>query len=196
MPQADSNTPNSRAKARILQDPIIGKILRSAKLVELNTKLVTELNNYFITTRDLAHPGHFKFGVNTKFAAPRNDLSNVATAMARIQAYRDRVCEIQLQLLDIKQKLDSWIKLGKIHVYDQYGFEVKSRGANAQQEYFIDSLFWPLINRRDVANNQLEQVDAVLANLDKAHYNYKHIGDIGLKLVDRLEGGRTVTHGA
>jgi hypothetical protein len=196
MPQADSNTPNSRAKARILQDPVIIKILRAAQIVELNKKLTAELNQYFITTRDLAHPGHYKFGVNTKFAAPRGDLSNVATAMARIQAYRDRVCEIQLELLEIKRKLDSWIKLGKIHVYDQYGFEVKSRGANAQQEYFIDSIFWPLINRRDIANSQLEQVDAVLANLDKSHYNYKHIGDIGLKLVDRLEGGRTVVHGA
>jgi hypothetical protein len=196
MPIADRETPNSRAKARILNDPIIMRIIDAGKTVIPNNKLDKDLIQYFITSRDLAHPGHYNYGVNTRFAAPRQDLSNVATAMAKIQAFRDRVCEIQLQLIGMKARLDKWIKLGKIHVYDQYGVEVKSRGANAQQEYFIDSLFLSLINKVDLIDSQLSQVNSILANLDKAHYNYKHIGDIGLKLVDRLEGGRTVTHGA
>lgn len=197
MPVADRETPSNRARARIQNDEIILKVLKACKIIEIQKNLVDELNGYFMTSRDLAHPGHYKYGVNTKFRNPREDLTSVAGAMGKIQAFRDRVCEIQISCLDKKQKLDSWIRIGRNHIYDMYGFELKSRGSEAAQSNFIISILSPLYSRLDVLVAQLKQVDAILENLDKAHFNYKFVGEIGLKLVDRLEGGRTVTsHGA
>jgi hypothetical protein len=188
-------TPSSPSKlvARLQQDPVIAKILLSANGCIVDPKLTRDLTNYFITSRDLANPGHYSYGVSPSFRNPPQDLRNCLTAVLKIQAFRDRVCEIQVNLLETKRRLDSAFSLGNRHIYEMWPLEVKARGTDTVQKAFIQSVLHAVYKRKELVVKQLEQVYAVLDNLDKAHFSYKAVAEIGIKLIDRLEGGRNVT---
>jgi len=190
----NSNAPTSTQKyvARIQQDIVIQNIFKRIASVQINKKMSNELMSYFITSRDLASPGHYDYGVNVKFINPGNDIRNCLGAMMKIQGYRDRVCEIQVNLLEAKRILKSGLALGTRHVYEMYAVEVKSRGVGEYQKAFIATIFSPLQSRLNIVDTQLDQVEAILQNLDKAHFAYRSVAEIGSKLVDRMEGGRSV----
>jgi hypothetical protein len=120
-------------------------------------------------------------------------LTDVLTAIAKIQAFRDRVTEIQVYLMDCQIKLEKYIRLATMHLYERYPTEIKSRGAGEAQRYFIMSLIPGMHDKLETTKGSLKLVEAVLANLDKAHFAYKAIAEFGNKLIDRMEGGRTAT---
>ena len=194
----NTKTSTQRIVARIQQDPIVKQIFKSISLVSVNGKLTRELEQYYITTRSLATPGHYDYGVNVQFRNPPGDLRACLGAILRIQGYRDRVCEIQVSLLDARRRLRRAMDLGQRHIYEMYAFDIKARGTAEFQRSFIATVFTPVQaqERADLINAQLDQVNAILTNLDKAAWAYKEVADIGIKLIDRLEGGHSVARGA
>lgn len=57
-------------KQSILQHDLIKRTLAAGQQVVLHQRLLTELHDYFITSKDLAKPGVFNYGVSTQFRNP------------------------------------------------------------------------------------------------------------------------------
>lgn len=181
-------------RLRLQQDTLINRAVRTCMGLKLPTRLTEELATYFITAKDLARPGFYDYKVNTRFRNPHNDLIAICDASLRIQAYRDRVCEIQLEIVNIRGILQRSYKAAEEVIYEIYGAEMQSYGmrSEAAQKHFISKVLQPVTDRLLVSGNQLVQIEAILNNLDKAHFAYKAVGELAEKILSRSEGGNTV----
>lgn len=190
-PGAALTSATKSLRLRIQQDQLVRKAVMACIRIQLNPKLTAELLRYFITARDLARPGFYDYKVNTKFQNPRVDIISVIEASLRIQAYRDRVCELQLELINIKNILQRGYKAASNVIYELYGQEMAAAGlrAEATQKQFVTAVLSPINDRIINSDNQIKQIEATLENLDKAHYAYKAVGDLAEKVLSRSEGG-------
>lgn len=192
-----ANPAGEALRVKIQQDNDVRRIVSWTRGIKLNPRLTEELNGYHITAKNLAKPGNYEFGVSLRFQNPRQDLIDIITASLKIQAYRDRVCEIQLDLLRSKQNLTRFRKLGHDVIQEKFGSQLSILFKSFDsQKSFIDSVIAPITSRLAVVTGNLEQIDAVLQNLDKAHYTYKEVGQLAEKLFSRVEGGHQATRSA
>jgi hypothetical protein len=196
MPLADTSTKPMTAKSRIQSDEALQKIRIAGSKIKLYPNLTAEIQQYYASSRDMAMKTKFDHGFDIYFQNPRKSLTDVLTMMAKIQAYRDRVTEIQIYLVNGQMKLERYIRLTNAHMYEMYASEIKSRGASEQQKYFIMSLIPGMHDKIEIIKAHLKIVEAVLNNLDKAHFAYKGIAEFGSKLIDRMEGGHAVARSA
>lgn len=185
-------------KQSILQNDLIKRTLLAGQQVVLHQRLLVELHDYFITSKDLAKPGVFNYGVSTQFRNPVQDVCRLMDAVLRIQGYRDRVCEIQIELINSRNTLQRSYKAGESVILDMYFTNLQAHGlrTEAAQKAFIASILGPITERLIDAENQKALIEATLVNLDKAHYAYQAIGDWAVKLFSRSEGGYAATRPA
>jgi hypothetical protein len=174
---------------------LIRKTLVLTCSIQLNPKLTEELSRYIITARDLARPGHYDYKVNTQFLNPGKDIRAIMDAALRIQAYRDRVCEVQLELIGLKGKLQRLYRGGDDVIRERYGSDLTGLGIRAESAYqqFIGKVLEPMTLRIMIITEQLQQVEATLKNLDQAHYAYRDVGTLAEKILTRAEGGYGVS---
>lgn len=190
-----SSSASETLRKRIQADPLILKALRLTVSIKLNPKLTEELSRFCITARDLARPGHYEYRVNTQFLNPRKDVIAIAEASLRIQAYRDRVCEVQLELIGLKGKLQRLYRGGDDVIRERYGTEIAALGLRAESsvQQFVGKVLDPMNVRLMIIAEQLAQVEATLKNLDQSHYTYRDVGTLAEKILSRAEGGYGVT---
>jgi len=173
---------------RIRQHAEVARVLQIADMFVLNDKLAEELQRYKVTARDLTRLGHFTYGVDIKLMNPQRDVRSLIEASLKIQAYRDRVTEIQVELFGNKNKLLSAYQSGSDVINLVYNEYLRQRGGLEQQRAFVAMILDSIQDKIRQIDFQLKQIDATLDNLDKAHFTYKHVGELAEKILSRVEG--------
>lgn len=172
----------------IKEDPIIVNANAVASTVNVSEEVGERIVFYAIRTIELS-AGHFDFHVNFRFENPRRDLANAAEGVLSIQGYRDRLCQLEIELRQAKKRLDSAYDTGLAYLFEQYTNKMESFSRDAfMRGLFIGKVFKPLEDKRKDVKAYLEQIESALSNLDKAHYAYKAVVDVGRTILDRVEG--------
>lgn len=172
----------------ICADPFIRDSNRTATTIPLSDELEQRILYYAIRTLELSK-GQFDFKVNFRFENPRQDLANAAEGVLYIQGYRDRLCEIEIQLRQAKKQVDSAYDTGVAYLIEKYPQKMDTFNRDSfLRNLFINKVFKPLDEKRKDIKSLLEQVSSALDNLDKAHFAYKTVVDVGKTILDRVEG--------
>lgn len=178
-----------KARRRIQRDHRISTLLAVADDITISSELERELHTYYTTARELKVGTYSYMGVDPTFANPRKNVIAIAEAILKIQAYRDRVLDIQLILFDFSNKLQSAKRVAVELIHERYGDELKRRGPLTTQSVFIDSILEVLIEKREAVDSYLLRTDKILKNLDNSHFAYDKAGELGNSLILRAEGG-------
>jgi uncharacterized protein YpiB (UPF0302 family) len=174
--------------ATICADPIIQNANHTADTIPLSSELEQRILYYAIRTLELSK-GQFDFKVNFRFENPRQDLANAAEGVLYVQGYRDRLCEIEIQLRQARKQLDSAYDTGVAYLFERYPQKMDTFNRDSfLRNIFISKVFKPLDEKRKDIKSLLEQVASALDNLDKAHFAYKTVVDVGKTILDRVEG--------
>lgn len=184
----------SKARRRIQKDSRIGSLLAVADDITISPELERELHTYYTTARDLKLGTYSYMGVDPSFSNPRKNVVAIADAILKIQAYRDRVLDIQLVLFDFSNKLQSAKRLAVELIHERYGDELKQRGPLTTQSVFLDAILEALIAKREAVDSYLLRTDKILKNLDNSHFAYDKAGELSNSLILRAEGGSVARH--
>lgn len=191
-PQAQERekSPVTLLKRKISKNPKVEKLLALADSVTISPKLDAELEEYFITSRDVA-TGKFQHrGVNSSFNNPRKNMEAIAGVLLDIQAYRDRLVKIQCTLFTHENTLKSAARVCEAVIREIYYDRIKIAGSLDLQKVFVGSILEPLVEKQDYITSLLSRVKATLGNLDSAHFTYKEVDQLGQSVIMRAEGGR------
>lgn len=175
-------------ESTIAADPIIKAANDVASTVHVSDALEQQILYYSTRTLELSK-GQFDFGVNYRFESPRSDLSKAAEGVLSVQGHRDRLCYIEIELRQAKKKLDSAYDTGVAYLFEVYSKKMESYNRDAfARGLFLNKIFKPLEENRKAVKALLEQIECALTNLDKAHYAYKAVVDVGRTILERVEG--------
>jgi hypothetical protein len=184
----------SKARRRIQKDSRISSLLAVADDITISPELEHELHTYYTTARDLKLGTYSYMGVDPSFSNPRKNVVAIADAILKIQAFRDRVLDIQLILFDFSNKLQSAKRLAVELIHERYGDELKQRGPLTTQSVFLDAILESLIAKREAVDSYLLRTDKILKNLDNSHFAYDKAGELSNSLILRAEGGSVARH--
>ena len=172
----------------IAEDPIVVSSNNVASTAPISDELEQRILYYAIRTIELSK-GQFDFKVNFRFENPRQDLANAAEGVLYIQGYRDRLCEIEIQLRQAKKNIDAAYDTGVAYLMERYSQKMDSFSKDSfMRNIYINKVFKPLDEKRKEIKSLLEQVSSALDNLDKAHFAYKAVVDVGKTILERVEG--------
>lgn len=178
----------SSSRRRVQRDSRIATLIETADGIQISTELESELRQFYTTARDVKVGTYSYMGVDPDFTNPRKNQIRIAKAMLKIQAYRDRVLDIQTVLLGFSNKLQSAKRLAVELIHERFGEELKKRGALTVQSVFIDAVIEPIIEKRELVDMYLKRTDLILKNLDNSHFTYREVGQIGNSIISRAEG--------
>ena len=172
----------------ILADPIIANCNRVASTVSVSDEIEQRILMYAIRTIELSK-GQFDFRVNFRFEDPRRDLVSAGEGVLQIQGYRDRLCQLEIELRQAKKKLDSAYDSGMEYLFETYPNKMNGFNRDVERrKIFTGKLFRPLNDKLSQVRALLEQIKAALENLDKAHFAYKEVVEVGKTILNRVEG--------
>lgn len=178
----------SSSRRRVQRDSRIATLIETADGIQISTDLESELRQFYTTARDVKLGTYSYMGVDPDFTNPRKNQIRIAKAMLKIQAYRDRVLDIQTVLLGFSNKLQSAKRLAVELIHERFSEELKKRGALTVQSVFIESVIEPIIEKRELVDMYLKRTDLILKNLDNSHFTYREVGQIGNSIISRAEG--------
>lgn len=179
----------AKDKGRIQRDSRISDLISVASDIKISPALEQELHTYYVTSKNLKLGTYSYMGVDPTFSNPRKNIVAIAEAILKIQAYRDRVLDIQLVLFDFSNKLQSAKRLATELIHECYGEELKKRGPLTTQSIFIEAVLEALISKREAVDSYMARTDKILRNLDNSHFSYDKAGELGKSLILRAEGG-------
>lgn len=172
----------------IMADSIIVASNDTANSVRLSDGIEERISFYAVRTVELAK-GNFDFRVNFRFENPRSDLVSAAEGVLSIQAYRDRLCGLELELRQAKKKIEAAYDMGVAYLFEAYPQKMDSLNKDTfLRNLFISKVFKPLEETKKEIRALLEQIKSALDNLDKAHFAYKEVVEVGKVILNRVEG--------
>ena len=177
----------------VQRDRLVKNVLEDTAKIKLGVKsLDAELQNYILKSIDLETGGPLYHGVNPRLENPRKDLRQVSKMLLDIQAFRDRITKIRGDLNAKASKLTRYKRSMFKYIRAQYRKTVESQGSIKNQDAFIDSVLWELIEKRTTLEDQIARVEIIAKNLDNAWFTYNALITLGRDLMSGMEarGGR------
>lgn len=172
----------------IMADAMIVASNATVSTVRLSDGIEERIAFYAVRTIELSK-GNFDFRVNFRFENPRSDLVSAAEGVLSIQAYRDRLCGLELELRQAKKKVEAAYDMGVAYLFEAYPQKMDSFNKDTfLRTMFISKVFKPLEEAKKEIRALLEQIKSALDNLDKAHFAYKEVVEVGKVILNRVEG--------
>lgn len=172
----------------VLEDPIVKELNAVAETVRVSDEMEQRIITYAVRTIELSK-GQFDFRVNYRFENPKMDLVSAGEGVLFIQGYRDRLCQLEIELRQAKKKLDSAYDSGMEYLFEVHASKMESFGRDTERrKIFTSKVFKPLLKKLTQVRSLLEQIKSALENLDKAHFAYKEVVEVGKTILNRVEG--------
>jgi len=177
----------------IQRDRLVAKLLEQSEGVQVPSKRLTaEVRGYVLSSVDLETSQPKFYGIDGKFENPLQDIRKISKVILDIQAYRDRIVTIIGELREKQFFLIERKRKGYKYVKDVYAKTIKAQGTQRNQEEFIESVLWPIVEKRSKIEDLISRIELVAKNLDNAWFSYKRVNENCETLQGRMEsrGGR------
>lgn len=173
----------------VQRDALIAKFIADSADLKLPMKRYDkEIRKYILMSVDLETSKPKYYGIDAKFENPLVDIKKISSVVLDIQAYRDRLVTILGELYEKNSYLTEWKRKGWKYIKAKYMKLVRSQGALKNQDEFIETILWDIIEKRTRTEGLIQRVELVLKNLDNAWFTYRKVNENCETLVSRMEG--------
>ena len=173
----------------VQRDVLIAKFIDNCADLKVPAKRYdAEIRKYVLMSVDLETARPKYYGIDAKFENPLADIKRISAVVMDIQAYRDRLVTILGELYEKNSHLTEWKRKGWKYIKAKYMKLIRSQGSLKNQDEFIETVLWDIIEKRTKIEGLIQRVELVLKNLDNAWFTYRKVNENCETLVSRMEG--------
>jgi hypothetical protein len=173
----------------VQRDVLIAKFIDNCADLKVPAKRYdAEIRKYVLMSVDLETARPKYYGIDAKFENPLADIKKISAVVMDIQAYRDRLVTILGELYGKNSHLTEWKRKGWKYIKAKYMKLIRSQGSLKNQDEFIETVLWDIIEKRARIEGLIQRVELVLKNLDNAWFTYRKVNENCETLVSRMEG--------
>lgn len=173
----------------VQRDVLIAKFIDNCADLKVPAKRYdAEIRKYVLMSVDLETARPKYYGIDAKFENPLADIKKISAVVMDIQAYRDRLVTILGELYEKNSHLTEWKRKGWKYIKAKYMKLIRSQGSLKNQDEFIETVLWDIIEKRARIEGLIQRVELVLKNLDNAWFTYRKVNENCETLVSRMEG--------